>query len=93
MSPSQASETCASASSATSAWVMHYANGPGTCQETPSLRDSAAEITEFELTIHDNATDSSPIAITPSVGISVPETLAQRQWTEQLLSSLSVPKS
>ena len=26
-------------------------------------------------------------------GISVPETLAQRQWTEQLLSSLSVPKS
>ena len=26
-------------------------------------------------------------------GISVPETLAQRQWTEQLLSALPVPKS
>ena len=26
-------------------------------------------------------------------GISVPETLAQRQWTEQLLTGLSVPKS
>ena len=26
-------------------------------------------------------------------GISVPETLAQRQWTEQLLPGLSVPKS
>ena len=26
-------------------------------------------------------------------GVSVPETLAQRQWTEQLLSGLSVPKS
>lgn len=25
-------------------------------------------------------------------GVAVPETLAQRQWTEQLLSGLSVPK-
>ena len=39
MSPSQASETCASASSATSACVrFHYANGSGQCQERSTCR-------------------------------------------------------
>src|SRR5712692_6845197 len=36
MSPSQASETCASASSATSPWTFEYTNAVTECQDTVS---------------------------------------------------------
>src|SRR6266404_2197084 len=51
MSPSQASETCASASSATSPWTFEYTNAIKECQDTvPSVFEPARVMTSFLLT-------------------------------------------
>src|SRR5713226_926621 len=51
MSPSQASETCASASSATSPWTFEYTNAIKECQDTgPSVFAPARAMTSCLLT-------------------------------------------
>ena len=78
MSPSQASETCASASSATSARyrVGHYANASGGCQEwlVPASTPEriAVEIT-ITIAIAATSSDSIPVAIAVAVPAIAPE--------------------
>src|SRR5215216_326427 len=65
MSPSQASETCASASSATSARcrVGHYANACGGCQECLSPMTPGSIVIEIAITTAASATKDVSVAV------------------------------